>query len=76
MAVRLLSIVLGLALLGVTYGVVARLYPDQPWLRLGVLGLVGLLPQHVAMLAAVNNDVLAEAWLRRYFCARCFSPQE
>ena len=61
MAVRLLSIVLGLALLGVTYGAVARLYPDQPWLRLGVLGLVGLLPQHVAMLAAVNNDVLAEA---------------
>ncbi|MGB9890160.1 MAG: glycosyltransferase family 39 protein [Anaerolineae bacterium] len=57
---RLLSVALGLLLLTVVYRLVRTLFPDCPFLALGVLALIAFLPQHVAMTAAVNNDTLAE----------------
>ncbi len=57
---RLLSVALGLLLLTVIHRLMRDLFPDHPFRALTVVALVALLPQHVAMTAAVNNDALAE----------------
>ena len=57
---RLLSVVLGLFLLTVVHRLVRDLFPDRPFLALAAVVLIAFLPQHVAMTAAVNNDILAE----------------
>jgi 4-amino-4-deoxy-L-arabinose transferase-like glycosyltransferase len=38
-------------------------FPGSPGLALTAAGFVAYLPQHVAMLAAANNDALAEIWM-------------
>jgi len=57
---RLLSVVLGAALLVVAHGLVHTLFPDRPTLALTATALIALLPQHLAMTAGVENDALAE----------------
>lgn len=57
---RLLSVALGLLLLTVVHRLARTLFPDRPFLALAATALIALLPQHVAMTAAVNNDTLAE----------------
>lgn len=60
---RLLSGALGLLLLTVVHRLARALFPDRPFLALAATALIALLPQHVAMSAAVNNDMLAELLL-------------
>ncbi|MBN1178748.1 MAG: glycosyltransferase family 39 protein, partial [Anaerolineae bacterium] len=57
---RLLSVGLGLALLLVVHGLVRILLPEHPPVALLVTALVAFVPQHLAMMAGVENDALAE----------------
>ncbi len=57
---RLVSVVIGLGVISLTYFIVLSLFPDRQWLALMAAAFVAFLPQHTAMLAAVNNDSLAE----------------
>jgi len=57
---RLLSVVLGAVLLIVAFGTVRTLFPKRPELGLMAAALIAFIPQHVAMTAGVNNDILAE----------------
>lgn len=60
---RLLSVALGLIWLTVVHRLARALCPDRPFLALTAAGLAALIPQHIAMTAAVNNDILAELLL-------------
>jgi 4-amino-4-deoxy-L-arabinose transferase-like glycosyltransferase len=57
---RLLSVALGLGLLIVAHGVIGTLFPGRPDLALTGTAFMAFLPQHVAMMAGVENDALAE----------------
>lgn len=59
-ALRLFSVALGAGVVALSFVISRRLLRDQPHSALAVMALVAFLPQHVAMLAAVNNDALAE----------------
>jgi 4-amino-4-deoxy-L-arabinose transferase-like glycosyltransferase len=59
-ALRLFSVILGGALVVVTYLIGAELYPDQLPIALGAAAFVAFVPQHLAMLSAINNDALSE----------------
>lgn len=58
--VRLFSILLGGALVIVAYLIGAEVFPDRLHIALGGAAFVAFVPQHVAMLSAVNSDALAE----------------
>jgi 4-amino-4-deoxy-L-arabinose transferase-like glycosyltransferase len=60
LAMRLFSVALGAAEVALAYGVAGRLFAGRPWLVWTVAVFVAFLPQHVAILASVNNDSLAE----------------
>lgn len=60
---RLLSGAFGGALIVVAYRIVRTLMPDRSTIALGVAAFIAFVPQHVAMLSAVNNDALAELLL-------------
>ncbi len=57
---RMLSVILGAGVVVLTYFIAYRLFQGKVWLALTAAVFVAFLPQHVAMLAAVNNDSLAE----------------
>lgn len=57
---RLLSVLLGAALLVVAYLVGKAVFPDLAWPALGTAALIAFLPQHIFMTAGVENDTLAE----------------
>lgn len=59
-AVRLFSLALGAGGLLLVYGLTRTLWPAHPSLALAAAGFWAFLPQHLAMLAGVNNDALAE----------------
>ena len=59
-ALRLFSAALGAGVVLLTYLVIARLLPTRPELALASAAFVAFVPQHVAMMAGVNNDSLAE----------------
>jgi 4-amino-4-deoxy-L-arabinose transferase-like glycosyltransferase len=59
-AIRLLSVMLGGALVVIAYLIGAEVYPDQLVFALGGAAFVAFVPQHLAMLSAINNDSLAE----------------
>lgn len=70
---RLFSVALGAGVVALSFVISRQLLPNQPQTALAVMSLVAFLPQHVAMLAAVNNDALAELlaglcllWILRY----------
>jgi len=60
LAVRLFSVVLGGVVVALTYFTVLRLLPNHRPIAIGAALFVGFVPQHVAMLAGVNNDSLSE----------------
>ncbi|MGD8623486.1 MAG: glycosyltransferase family 39 protein, partial [Anaerolineae bacterium] len=60
---RLFSVVLGALLLVAADWTVQALAPGKPFLALGVTAFVAFLPMHLAMSAAVNNDILSELLL-------------
>ncbi|MGD8398907.1 MAG: glycosyltransferase family 39 protein, partial [Anaerolineae bacterium] len=57
---RLFSLLLGALLLLVVHETVRIAAPRRPGLAIGTTAVVAFLPMHLAMSAAVNNDVLAE----------------
>lgn len=59
-ALRLFSVILGGGVVISAFGIGCVMFPKRPQIALGAGALVAFLPQHVAMLASVNNDGLAE----------------
>ncbi len=57
---RLLSVVLGAVLICVAWRIVRLVFPEDLPLAVASVGFVAFLPMHLTMLAAVNNDALAE----------------
>lgn len=57
---RIASILIGVGIIILTYFIVLTMFPGKLWLALFAAAFVAFLPQHTAMLAAVNNDSLAE----------------
>jgi Dolichyl-phosphate-mannose-protein mannosyltransferase len=60
LAVRLFSVTLGALIVIVAWGTVRLLAPTRPMLALTAAGFIAFLPQHLAMMAGINNDSLAE----------------
>ena len=60
LAMRLFSLLLGAGVVALAYATMLRLAPTRPWLALTTAVFVAFLPQHLAILASVNNDALAE----------------
>ncbi len=60
-ALRLFSVALGAGVVFLGYELARRLLPGKPHAALAVMALVAFLPQHLHILASVNNDALA--WL-------------
>jgi len=72
-ALRLFSVILGAAVICLSYFIGGHILPSQPQIALGAMALVAFTPQHLSMMASVNNDALAEVlvalallWLIRY----------
>ena len=63
LSLRLFSLILGTIVIIMTAGIVDALFPEQPALAWLAAGLAAFIPQHVAMMAGVNNDALTEALL-------------
>jgi hypothetical protein len=59
-ALRLFSVLLGAVLLGIAWRVVQLVFPVELPLAVASVGFVAFLPMHLTMVAAVNNDTLAE----------------
>ena len=57
---RLVSVFLGAVLLVVAFEVIRAIFPSEPGIALAATAFIAFLPQHVAMTAGVNNDVLGE----------------
>jgi 4-amino-4-deoxy-L-arabinose transferase-like glycosyltransferase len=57
---RLLSVLLGAALLAVAFVTVRTIFPARSELALAAAALLAFVPQHVAIMAGVNNDALGE----------------
>jgi hypothetical protein len=57
---RLFSVALGAGTIIVAWGVLRLLVPSRPYIALTAAGFIAFLPQHVAMMASINNDSLAE----------------
>jgi 4-amino-4-deoxy-L-arabinose transferase-like glycosyltransferase len=57
---RLLSVALGAGVVALAYATVRRIYPGWPALALAAAAFVAFLPQHLATVSQVGNDVLAE----------------
>lgn len=57
---RLFSVVLGCGVLIVAFEVGKAVFPNLSWPALGAAAWIALIPQHLAMSSAVQNDALAE----------------
>lgn len=57
---RLLSVVIGAGLLLTVHALGRRMFAGMPAIALGATAFTAFLPMHLTMLAAVNNDGLAE----------------
>ena len=80
---RMFSLLLGAGVVALSYVIARRALPGKPSLALLVMAFVAFLPQHMAMLAAVNNDALAELlaalallWILRYLETPLGLPDE
>jgi 4-amino-4-deoxy-L-arabinose transferase-like glycosyltransferase len=60
---RLASVLLGAGVVALAYAIGRRVLPDRPAVALGATAFVAFLPQHLATVAQVGNDVLAELLL-------------
>ena len=59
-ALRLFTVLLGALLVVVAYLIGAEVFPQQLPIALGGAAFVAFVPQHLAILSAINNDVLSE----------------
>jgi 4-amino-4-deoxy-L-arabinose transferase-like glycosyltransferase len=59
-ALRLASLLIGAGVVVAAYLVGRQMFPRQETLALAAAAFVAFLPQHLAMMASVNNDSLAE----------------
>ncbi len=59
-ALRLFSVALGAAVVCLSFLISRCIAPAQPQIALGAMALVAFTPQHLSMMASVNNDALAE----------------
>lgn len=77
-ALRLLGVLLGAGTILLIYRCVELVFTAKTLIAVGATAFVALLPMHIAMTAAVNNDSLAQLlvaatfllllrWMRRYF---------
>jgi 4-amino-4-deoxy-L-arabinose transferase-like glycosyltransferase len=57
---RLFSLLLGAGVIIITYRIGQRLFPSRPIVVLTASSVVAFVPQHIAMMAGVNNDSLSE----------------
>ncbi len=60
LALRLVSVLLGAGVVALAYAVARRLFPNEMWVAWGTAVFTAFLPQHLAIMASVNNDALAE----------------
>jgi hypothetical protein len=60
LALRLFSVALGAIVVALAYLTVLRLLPDHRAIAIGAALFVGFVPQHIAMMAGVNNDSFSE----------------
>ncbi len=60
---RLFSVALGGGVALIAWATIRALFPTRPWFALTAAGFTAFVPQHVAMMAGVNNDSLAELWI-------------
>lgn len=63
LALRLFSVALGAGIVLLAFGVARRALPGRPAAALGAAAFVAFLPQHLATVSQVGNDVLAELLL-------------
>jgi hypothetical protein len=77
-ALRFYNVFLGLVSLLLLYLALETVFPNKPLILLGATAFAALLPMHVAVTAALNNDVMAEMlmmgsalvlfrWMRPYY---------
>jgi len=57
---RLFSVLLGAGIVVAAYALAREIVPAQPAIALGAAAVVAFLPQHLATVSQVGNDVLAE----------------
>lgn len=60
LALRLFSLMLGGGVVALAFLIGRSVFPERPIIAYGTMALVALVPMHMAMLASVNNDALAE----------------
>ncbi len=60
LALRIFSVLLGAGIVVLAYAIARRIFPGRPGLALGSAAFVAFLPQHLATVSQVGNDVLAE----------------
>ena len=60
--VRFVTILLGIALLYLTYALARALLPDRPWTAVAAAACVAFLPMHLHLVASVSNDALTEVF--------------
>ncbi len=60
LAMRLLSVMFGAGVVIVAYLLLRMAFPGQPYLALATAAFIAFLPQHVAMMAGMDNDSLTE----------------
>jgi 4-amino-4-deoxy-L-arabinose transferase-like glycosyltransferase len=63
LALRLLGVALGIAIILLFYYNLNLVFPDKPLVVLGATAFAAFLPMHVAVTASVSNDTLAELLL-------------
>ena len=69
---RLASVLLGAGVVLLAYAVGRRVFPQRASLALGTAAFVAFLPQHLADVSQVGNDVLAELLFAAVLCT-CWS---
>jgi len=60
---RLWNVVIGLCVLVLLYSALELVFAGKPLITVSATAFAAFLPMHVAVLAAMNNDVLAELWI-------------
>ena len=60
LALRLFSVVLGSGIVLLAYAIARRIFPARAAFALGTAAFVAFLPQHLATVSQIGNDVLAE----------------
>lgn len=60
LALRLASLLIGLGVVWLAYATARLLFPESSWVAWSTAVFVAFIPQHISILASVNNDSLSE----------------